>query len=204
MRNRLLPGPLLLPKSPEQRISRAAPQPPPILPQFLSQSQGRGDADVNRKQLRPSGFTQTLQGAAAALRVRTQGESWTPRAKQKDTVIVGEAITQKVPLPSLPDSSPPSPGAHKSQNSTEVWLQQKEMAEGSRAPVDEQGSPVSRSGFCCGGTSLSPQQPMLTHACYCFLGGTAVVDLHPTFFSFPLNSQNFMKDCLGLTKAATF
>lgn len=107
MRNRLLPRPLLLPKSPEQRISRAAPQPPPILPQFLSQSQARGDADVNRKQLRPSGFTQTLQGAAAALRVRTQGESWTLRAKQKDTVVVGEAITQKVPLPSLPDSSPP-------------------------------------------------------------------------------------------------
>lgn len=52
--------------------------------------------------------SQILQGEAAALRVRTQGESWTPRAKQKDTVIVGEAVTQKVSLTSLPDSSPPA------------------------------------------------------------------------------------------------
>lgn len=45
------PSFLSTPPSPEQKISRAAPQPPPILPQSLSQSQRSGDADVNRKQL---------------------------------------------------------------------------------------------------------------------------------------------------------
>lgn len=122
--------------------------------------------------------SQTLQGEAAALKSEDTGRVLDTKSQAKRHCHYWRSCYSKSASDQPSRLFTPSPGAHKSQNSTEVWLQQKEMMEGSREPVGEQGSLVSRSGLCCGRTSLSPQQPMLTHACYCFLGRTPVVDLH--------------------------